>query len=341
MPSGVLYPALSARMRESRATPRNPDHVVSDCRGDSADVGPVSMMVHWIAVGWVWIFVRRDVAGGHEVIAVDVVHIAVHVVVDTRRTVELGPVRPHVGSEVWMVVVDSRVDDPDHDAGVALLDRPRTWSCNPSEGPLLRKQGVVSQNPLGRRAGFRRDWRAQSLRFQEQVRFHGDDSGVRSEARHGFPGRHLCRQLDEIDGLLRRSILGLRAMSQLADFERIDLLEHPLKVRLLTALPSCCEGPGSGRSGTRAAPRHVRSRACPHLFAEADRHLSSEVVHVKALVSRGISAPPRSNASRRMRNEYGGSMLHLWARRHYTRGNPDSVERVACTAHSDLSGHAV
>ena len=59
-----------------------------------------------------------------EVVAVNVIHIAVAVVVDARRAVQFGLVDPHVGGQVFVVVLDALVHDGDDHVGIARRELP-------------------------------------------------------------------------------------------------------------------------------------------------------------------------------------------------------------------------
>ena len=92
--------------RHHRAVPvdaRHPLAVVTHAGDGSRHVRSVAVVVHGIAV----------VVG--KVVPVHVVHEPVAVVVDPIAG-HLGRIRPDVGGQVGVVVVDARIDDPNHDA---------------------------------------------------------------------------------------------------------------------------------------------------------------------------------------------------------------------------------
>ena len=95
-----------------------------------------------------------------EVVAVDVVHVAVAVVVQAVVG-DLAGVGPHVGHEVGVRVVDTRVDHSDLEVRVAGEDVPGLHGVNVGARSPARLPGVVEAPKIGEPLVVRRPLDAQ------------------------------------------------------------------------------------------------------------------------------------------------------------------------------------
>ena len=86
---------------------------------------------------------------GAEVESVDVVDETVAVVVDTGGAVELGGVDEHIAGEVFVVDVDTSVDDGDNNVGITCRDLPCLEEVDVGAGRHSGRPGVVVVPLLG------------------------------------------------------------------------------------------------------------------------------------------------------------------------------------------------
>ena len=94
--------------------------VVPNRTGDPGYVSAVKPVVVGIAVP----VAELPGAGAGEIIAVNVVHVSVAVIVDAGRSILLGLVDPHIVRQVRVPIVDARIGNCDYDIGTARIDIP-------------------------------------------------------------------------------------------------------------------------------------------------------------------------------------------------------------------------
>ena len=156
-----------AAVSEAARGARDAGPVVVHGADDAGTVGSVSVEVSWVVVGAAAVLARpaaEAVEGTRdEVVADDVVHETVAVVVDAGRSVRLGLIAPHVavrGSEircvgggarqVRVVPLDTGVQHRDHDRGITGLHVPRLGRVDVGiiglrEMPAVREVGIVGR----------------------------------------------------------------------------------------------------------------------------------------------------------------------------------------------------